>query len=201
MPSIFDMFTQAGRTLDRSQGGLGIGLALVRRLVELHGGSVRAHSDGPCKGSEFWVRLPAIPTQRPEPSEPPPEPEPAKGRTLRILVVEDELTVAEMLVMLLELWGHTVQAVHDGPAAMAAASTFRPEVVLCDIGLPGMNGYRLAQRLRQQKGLNTSVLIAITGYGQKEDQRRAQEMGFDHHMIKPVDPAALEKLLTSLVDA
>jgi two-component system CheB/CheR fusion protein len=199
LPSIFDMFTQAGRTLDRSQGGLGIGLALVRRLVELHGGSVRAHSDGLGKGSEFVVRLPALPPQRPEPSEPPPQPEPAQGRTLRILVVEDELAVAEVLVMLLQLWGHTVQAVHDGQAALAAAPTFRPEVVLCDIGLPAMNGYELARQLRRQEGLNKAALIAITGYGQEEDQRRAQEVGFDYHMTKPVDPAALEKLLTSLV--
>ena len=103
--------------------------------------------------------------------------------------------------MLLELSGHTVQTVHDGPAALAAASTFRPEVVLCDLGLPGMNGYELARQLRQLEGLNKSVLIAITGYGQEEDQRRAQEVGFDHHMTKPVDPAALAKLLTSLVDA
>jgi CheY-like chemotaxis protein len=199
LPSIFDMFTQAGQTPNRFQGGLGIGLALVRRLVELHGGSVLAHSDGPGKGSEFRVRLPALPLQRPEPSKPPPEPEPAKGRTLRILVVEDEVATAEMLGMLLELWGHTVQTVHDGPAALAAASTFRPEVVLCDIGLPAMNGYQLARQLRQQEGLNKAVLIAITGYGQEEDRRRAREAGFDHHVIKPVDPAALEKLLATLV--
>jgi CheY-like chemotaxis protein len=116
-----------------------------------------------------------------------------------VLVVENEVATAEMLGMLLELWGHTVQAIHDGPAALAAAPSFRPEVVLCDIGLPGMNGYQLAPQLRQQEGLSKSVLIAITGYGQEEDQRRAHEAGFDHHMTKPVDPAALEKLLTSLV--
>jgi CheY-like chemotaxis protein len=116
-------------------------------------------------------------------------------------VVEDDLDVAEMLVMLLELWGHTVEAVHDGIAALVVGQTFRPEVVLCDIGLPGMDGYELARQLRQQEGLNKSVLIAITGYGQEEDQRLAQEAGFDHHLIKPVDPAALGKLLTSLVDA
>src|SRR5262249_15605180 len=149
--------------------------------VELHGGSVRAHSDGPGKGSEFRVRLPALSPQRREPSEASPEPAPAKGRRLRILVVGDDLAVAGMLVMLLELWSHTVQAVHDGSAALAAAPSFRPEVVLCDIGLPGMDGYELARQLRQQEGLNKSVLIAITGYGQEEDQRRAQEAGFDRH--------------------
>jgi two-component system CheB/CheR fusion protein len=200
-PSIFDMFTQAGRTPDRSQGGLGIGLALVRRLVELHGGSVRAHSDGPGQGSEFRVRLPALPPQRPQPSELPPQPAPARGGRLRVLVVEDEPAVEEMLVILLGLWGHTVQAVHDGPAALAATQTMRPEVVLCDIGLPGMNGYQLARQLRQQEGLNKPVLVAITGYGQEQDRRRAQEAGFAHHMTKPVDPAALEKLLASVVDA
>jgi CheY-like chemotaxis protein len=106
-----------------------------------------------------------------------------------------------MLVMLLKLWGHTVQAVRDGPAALASAPTLRPEVVLCDIGLPAMSGYELARQLRQQEGSNQPVLIALTGYGQEEDRRRAQEAGFDHHIIKPVDPAALAKLLTSLVDA
>jgi two-component system CheB/CheR fusion protein len=200
LPRIFDEFVQDDRAPAGSQSGLGIGLTLVRRLVELHGGSVRAHSDGPGKGSEFRVRLPALPPQRPEPSEPPPEQEPARGRTLRVLVVEDELAVAEMLVLLLELWGHTVQAVHDGPAALAAAQTLRPEVVLCDIGLPGMDGYQLARQLHQQEGLNKSVLVAMTGYGQEQDRRRAQAAGFDHHMTKPVDPTALEKLLTSLVD-
>src|SRR5262249_29650512 len=148
-PHIFDMFTQADRTLDRFQGGLGIGLTLVRRLAEMHGGSVLAHSDGPGKGSEFMVRLPALPPKQPGvPGQL--EQEPAKQEPLRILVVEDEVAVAEMLVMLLQLWGHTVRAVHDGPAALAAAETFHPEVVLCDIGLPGMNGYQLARQLGLQ---------------------------------------------------
>src|SRR5262249_32933233 len=158
LPSIFDTFTTAGRTPDGSQGGLGIGLSLVRRLVELHGGSVRAHSDGAGKGSEFVIRLPALPPVRPERFEPPPQPEPAKGKTLRILVVDDELAVAEMLVMLLRFWGHTVKAVHDGPAALAAVPTFRPEVVLCDIGLPAMNGYQLSRQLRQQERSNQMAL-------------------------------------------
>jgi PAS domain S-box-containing protein len=201
LPRVFDMFAQEDRALGRSRGGLGIGLTLVRRLVELHGGSVGAHSEGAGKGSEFVVRLPALPAQWPQSSEPPLEQEPAGGRRLRVLVVEDEPAVAEMLVMLLELWGHAVQAVHDGPAALAAAPTFRPQVVLCDIGLPGMNGYHLARHLRQQGALNKLVLIAITGYGQEEDQRRAREAGFDHHLTKPVDPAAFEKLLASVVDA
>jgi PAS domain S-box-containing protein len=201
LPRVFDMFAQEERALGRSHSGLGIGLTLVRRLVELHGGTVRARSDGPGKGSEFVVRLPALSAQRAEPPEPPPQQEPAKGRALRILVVEDEPAVAEMLVMLLELRGHTVQTVYNGPAALAAAPAFHPEVVLCDIGLPRMSGYQVARQLRQQEGLNNSVLVAITGYGQEQDRRRAQKAGFDHHMTKPVDPAVLEKFLSSLVDA
>jgi PAS domain S-box-containing protein len=201
LPRVFDMFAQEDRALGCSQSGLGIGLNLVRRLVELHGGSVQARSDGAGKGSEFVVRLPALPAQWPKPSEPPPEQEPAGRRRLRVLVVEDEPAVEEMLVMLLRLWGHAVQAVHDGPGALAVAPTFRPQVVLCDIGLPGMNGYQLARHLRQQLALNKLVLIAITGYGQEEDQRRAREAGFDHHLAKPVDPVPFEKLLASVVDA
>jgi two-component system CheB/CheR fusion protein len=201
LPRIFDMFAQEDRAVSRSKSGLGIGLTLVRRLVELHGGKAQAHSAGPGKGSEFVLRLPALPAQRPEPPAPPPPLEPVSARALRILLVEDEVAVAEMLVMLLELWGHTVQVVHNGPAALAAAPTLRPQVVLCDIGLPGMSGYDVARQLRQQEGLNKLVLIAITGYGQQEDQRRAQEAGFDHHLTKPVDPVAFEKLLTCLVDA
>jgi PAS domain S-box-containing protein len=201
LPRIFEMFTQEDRALRRSQDGLGIGLTLVRRLVELHDGTARAHSAGPGKGSEFVVRLPAVPLQRLELADPPREQEQVKAKALRILVVEDELAVAEMLELLLDLWGHTVQVVHNGPAALAAAPSWRPQVVLCDIGLPGMDGYHLARQLRQQQGLNRFVLIAITGYGQEEDQRRSHDAGFDHHLTKPVDPVTFEKLLTSLVDA
>ncbi len=201
LPRIFDMFTQADRTLDRAQGGLGIGLTLVRRLVELHGGMVLAHSDGPGKGSEFMVRLPLLAEQRPEPAEPSTATRPARNGSLRVLVVEDEATVAEMLVMLLGLWGHTVQAVHDGPSALAAVQSFQPAVVLCDIGLPGMNGYQLARHLCQQAGANKPILVAMTGYGQEEDRRSAQKAGFDHHMTKPVDPNALEALLAECVSA
>jgi two-component system CheB/CheR fusion protein len=195
LPRIFDMFTQADCLLDRAQGGLGIGLTLVRRLIQMHGGSVVAHSDGPGKGSEFVVRLPAMTAPAPRAAELPAEPMPARSNPLRVLVVEDELAVGEMLVMLLELWGHTVRAVYDGPAALAAAQTFDPEVVLCDIGLPGMSGYQLARRLCRREGGARPVLVAITGYGQEEDRRRAQQAGFAHHMTKPVDPAALEALL------
>jgi PAS domain S-box-containing protein len=198
LPRIFDMFTQADRTLDRTQGGLGVGLTLVRRLVELHAGFVEAYSDGPGHGSEFVVRLPALLPSEPEPVEPPVEPAPAAAAARRVLVVEDERSVAEMLVMLLKLWGHTVRAAYDGPAALLTASTFHPEVVLCDIGLPGMDGYEVARQLRQLDGEDNPVLIAITGYGQEEDRRRSARAGFDQHLTKPVDPLALEKLLFSL---
>jgi signal transduction histidine kinase len=197
MPRIFDMFTQADRTLDRSQGGLGIGLTLVRQLVELHGGSVLAHSKGVGKGSEFMIRLPALVRQEPESPQPPKPAKPAKKETLRVLVVEDEAAVAEMLVMLLKLWGHAVRGVHDGHAALAALADFSPEIVLCDIGLPGMDGYELAGRVCQEKGASKPVLVAITGYGQEEDQRRARKAGFDYHMTKPVDPTALKELLAN----
>jgi PAS domain S-box-containing protein len=201
LPRIFDMFTQADRTLDRPQGGLGIGLTLVRQLVHLHGGSILAHSDGAGKGSEFIVRLPASPEQEPELSPPLMAPEPSKNGSLRILVVEDETIVAEMLVMLLKLWGHAVQEVHEGQAALAAIATFSPEVILCDLGLPGMDGYELARHVRRGDGENKPVLVAITGYGQVEDKRRTQAAGFDHHMTKPVDPKILEALLADCASA
>jgi two-component system CheB/CheR fusion protein len=169
-----------------------LGLTLVRWLVEMHGGSVQAHSDGPGRGSEFLVRLPV---SAPPPAAPPPAPAPAPKKPLRILVVEDEPAVAEMLVLLLRLWGHTVRAATDGPGALEAAGPFRPQVVLCDVGLPGMDGYQVARELRLREGPAAPVLVAVTGYGQEEDRRRAQQAGFDYHMTKPVNAPALEALL------
>jgi signal transduction histidine kinase len=195
LSSVFDLFTQADRSLDRSQGGLGIGLTLVRQLVELHGGSVQAHSAGPGQGSEFVVRLPTVtagPARPPsgngvhEPGNP--------GRCCRILIVDDNVDSAESLGLLLSVKGHDVRTVHDGATALTAARTFLPEVILLDIGLPRMDGYEVARRLRQEPGLEGVLLVALTGYGQEEDRRRSLEAGFNHHFVKPVDTQALEEL-------
>jgi PAS domain S-box-containing protein len=194
LPKVFDLFTQADRTLDRSQGGLGIGLTLVHRLVQLHGGSVEAHSEGPGQGSEFVVRLPALrkPTEEPEAVR---EETPGRNGSLRVLVVEDDAEVAQMLEVLLELWGHEVRVVCDGPTALVAYRTYQPEVVLLDIGLPGMNGYEVARQLRQQPGRKRPLLVAVTGYGSNEDKRQAHRVGFDLHLTKPIEPQQLEALL------
>jgi PAS domain S-box-containing protein len=202
LPQLFEMFAQVASALERSQGGLGIGLALVRGLVELHGGSVEARSGGPGTGSEFLVRLPVAEALAEAPPEPGGESEPARsGRPCRILVVDDIRDTADSLATLLGLMGHDVRTAHDGPEAIQAAATFHPNVVLLDIGLPTMNGYDAARRIRAQASGRTLVLIALTGWGQAEDKRRAQEAGFDHHLTKPVDPAALEKLLALVAPA
>src|SRR5262249_1063691 len=190
---------QVARRLDRAQGGLGIGLTLVKQLVELHGGSVEAHSAGPNQGSEFVVRLPLLPdTQRPEE---PMRAENDRGAKLplrRILVVDDNEDAAESLARVLRLTGHEVRTAHDGPGALEATMDFRPEIVLLDLGLPRMDGYEVARRLREQPGAENVRLVALTGYGREEDQRRSREAGFDHHLVKPVDFDALDELLASL---
>jgi PAS domain S-box-containing protein len=197
LPGLFQMFFQVDRALGRSQGGLGIGLSLVRRLVELHGGSVKAHSAGRGQGSEFTVLLPAL-AEEPEPQ---PTPEPAgsgvtKTKTSRrILVVDDMRDNADSLAMLLELGGNEVQIAYDGQAALEAAERFRPDVVLLDIRMPKLNGYDACRRIREQPWGKSMMLIALTGLGQQADQRRADEAGFDSHLVKPVDPAALDELL------
>ncbi len=192
---IFDLFTQADQALARSQGGLGIGLALVRSLVQLHGGSVRAFSDGPGFGSEFVVRLPVLPEGRcPKGAEPVVDlsaPSPCR----RVLVVEDNVDAAQSLALLLKLSGHEMAVAHDGPAALTVAAGFQPHVVFLDIGLPGMDGYEVARQLRKHPGLEDVLLVALTGYGSQEDRHRSQDAGIDYHLIKPADPLALQKLL------
>jgi CheY-like chemotaxis protein len=195
LPRVFDLFTQGDQSLARSQGGLGIGLTLVRQLVELMGGTVTAHSDGPGKGSEFRVRLPTRSRATHEAPAGPRADARSRGRALRVLVVEDVEAVAEMLALLLRQWGHEARVVADGMAALLAARTYQPDAILLDIGLPGLNGYDVARQLRQQAGLGQPLLAAVTGYGSEEDRRRSREAGFDHHFIKPVDPAALQAAL------
>src|SRR5262245_46024580 len=195
---IFEPFMQADRVLHQSQGGLGIGLTLVRRLVEMHGGTVTAHSDGPGKGSEFVVRLPALSPEQPirgEGSAGEGGESVRAGPQRRILVVDDNVDAAESLAMLLRLEGHDVRVAHDGPAALATVEADPPDHVFLDIGMPVMNGYDVAQRLRQRPGLERLVLVAMTGWGQEEDRRRSQQSGFDHHLVKPADPEALRQLL------
>ncbi len=196
--SVFDLFTQVDRSLDRSQGGLGIGLTLVRQLVEMHGGQVEAHSDGPGRGSEFVVRLPALAAEAVSEAPPPaPAGPPARGPGRRVLVVDDNWDAAESLALLLEVAGHQVRTCPDGRSALEAAEQFRPEAVLLDIGLPGMDGYEVARRMRQLPATRGALLVALTGYGQEDDQRRAHEAGFNHHLIKPADLEALAGLLAS----
>jgi signal transduction histidine kinase/response regulator RpfG family c-di-GMP phosphodiesterase len=201
LPRIFDLFTQADRSLDRSQGGLGLGLTLVRSLVEMHGGSVTAASAGVGKGSEFVVRLPlGAPEAHGEmkgTGHPGPPPESVEARSRRVLVVEDNIDGARLMAQLLESGGHQTWMTHDGLSALEAAREQRPEVVLLDIGLPGMDGYQVAERLRRMEGMERALLVAITGYGQDVDRQRTHEAGIDLHKIKPVDPEALLKLVAS----
>jgi two-component system CheB/CheR fusion protein len=198
LSSIFDLFTQVDRSLDRSQGGLGIGLTLVHRLVEMHGGRVQAFSAGANQGSEFVVRLPALAGETPHEA----SNNGAAALSARcprcVLVVDDSADGADSLAVLLRLAGHEVRVCNDGPSALAAVDTFRPDVVLLDIGLPGMDGYEVARRLRTRPEMKQALLVALTGYGQDDDRRRSREAGFDHHLVKPADPEALSALFARL---
>jgi PAS domain S-box-containing protein len=186
---LFEPFAQAEASLERSRGGLGLGLALVRRLVELHGGQVYAHSDGPGAGAEFVIRLPAV-APAPEPAPPPPlAPVPAHRR---VLVVDDNVDAAETLHDLLTLAGHEVAVAHDGEAAVERARAIRPEVVFCDIGLPKLDGYGVARAIRADPAARSAYLVALTGYALPDDLRRAAEAGFDEHLAKPPPLAAIE---------
>lgn len=199
LPHVFDLFTQADRSLDRSQGGLGIGLALVRNLVEMHRGTVDAWSPGLGRGSEFTVRLPVLLSPA---SHAPNAPTPPAGQVaggLRVLVVDDNEDAANMFAEVLGIWGHDVQRAYTGPIALEMAAAYRPDVVLLDIGLPGINGYEVARRLRQIPHLEGVTIIALTGYGQDSDRQLAKEAGFDEHLTKPVDLVEVEQLLTTLL--
>jgi len=197
---VFDLFQQGQRTLERSQGGLGIGLTLVRRIAELHGGTAEAHSEGLGRGSEFVLKLPAL-VDGTEPLVVQ-SPETARGRRdvrpARVLVVEDNPDAAESLVMILEMLGHHVRVAHDGQSAIAQAKANPPDVMLVDIGLPGMDGYEVARRIRHDASLRELILVALTGYGRPEDKARAMMAGFDYHLVKPVDLGALGELVGRL---
>jgi PAS domain S-box-containing protein len=200
MPHLFNPFTQSDRSLDRSQGGLGIGLSLVKRLVEMHGGKVAVESSGLGRGSSFTVRLPALPAERVPrrlSQQAPPVPGLATA-PLRVLVVDDNVDAEQSVSLLMRLEGHEVRAAHDGLEAVQEAAAFRPHVVLLDIGLPGMTGYEVARRLREMPQARDAVLVAVTGYGQSEDRRQALDAGFQHHLVKPVDPSALIQLIEGL---
>jgi signal transduction histidine kinase/CheY-like chemotaxis protein len=193
LPYVFDMFTQVGRSIERAQGGLGIGLTLVRRLVEMHGGSVGAESPGSGQGATFVVTLPLAPPDQPSVASAEAAIAPPPG--LRILVVDDNIDAAETLAMLLELRGNRTQVAHTGPEAVDAALAFHPEVVFLDIGLPGLNGYEVAQRLRADATLPQPWLVALTGWGSEDDRRQARAAGFDRHLVKPVDAAKIAAVL------
>ena len=195
VPRVFDLFTQADRSLARPGGGLGIGLTIVRNLVELHGGTVTAASDGPGRGSEFVVRLPLGSVREEAPAAVPAE-KPFVIPRLRILVVEDNVDGRAILRTILEADGHEVYEAGDGPSGVETARAVRPDVALIDIGLPGFDGYEVAKRLRDEQG-NSIRLIAVTGYGQAEDRRRSCDAGFDVHLVKPV---AREQLRGVLVE-
>jgi signal transduction histidine kinase/CheY-like chemotaxis protein len=197
LPRLFAPFVQADNRLDRSRGGLGVGLALVRGIVDLHGGQVSAESPGPGLGSRFTIRLPEAAMERPAAA--PPAHPPAPDRSIRVLVIEDHADTANSLRMLLELSGHEAEAARTGAAGLEAARRFRPQVVFCDIGLPGMDGYEVARRLRQDDRLSDVYLVALTGYGQDRDRLQAQEAGFDLHMTKPIQFSALERTLAVAV--
>lgn len=198
LPHVFELFVQADHATTRAQGGLGIGLTLVKNLVEMHGGTVEAHSDGPDKGCEFVVRLPLSAQvlgqdrgrETGQQSHEPPSPS-----GYRLLVVDDNQDAANSLAMLLKLQGHEVRVAFSGVAALEMTKKYTPDVVFLDIGMPGMDGYEVARRLRQRPGLEDVVLAALTGWGQQEDRRRSAEAGFNHHFVKPVDAAELNRLL------
>jgi PAS domain S-box-containing protein len=201
MPRLFEMFAQVHTTTNRSRGGVGIGLALVRGLVEMHQGSIEAQSQGAGKGSEFIVRLPLAPHQQPEPPRPALETSRDKPSSQRrILVADDNPDIARTLAMLLKLKGHEVQIARDGEEALRACREFQPQLAMLDIGMPQLNGYEVARKIRRESWGTKVRLAAMTGWGQPEDKQRAMEAGFDHHLTKPVGAAELDQLLGELVD-
>ncbi|WP_078032604.1 ATP-binding protein [Massilia sp. KIM] len=201
--AVFEMFSQVARSIDRSNGGLGIGLSLVRRLLELHGGTVSAGSAGPGQGSTFCVRLPLAPaaSQSAAPVDAAPDTHHASARPLRVLVADDNLDAAETLCSLLAMAGHETRTAYDGVHALEVAAGFRPDLVFLDIGMPRMDGYEAARRMRQLPGMEKVMLAALTGWGAAEDRARSREAGFDHHLLKPAMPAEVEAVVAQAQEA
>jgi two-component system CheB/CheR fusion protein len=194
LPRLFQPFAQADDTMDRSQGGLGLGLVLAKGLVELHGGAISVHSQGIGKGTEFIVRLPLdgeFDAKTPTPVD-------ASPRVRRVLIIEDQADAAQSLREALELCGHQVEVAENGPAGLSRARAYCPEVVLCDIGLPGMDGYEVARAFRADEALKDAFLVALSGYALPDDVLRAAEAGFDRHLAKPPSLDKLEELLSKL---
>lgn len=201
LPRVFDMFAQGSQASESARGGLGIGLALVKSLVEMHDGRIEARSPGLRQGSEFVIHLPIAPHAfkgQPVVPDSPPAEVPVEIPPRRILVVDDNHDQAQSLAMLLRLMGHEVEVAHDGHAAIELAERMVPEMALLDIGLPGINGYAVARRIREQPRLRGMTLVAQTGLGQTDDRLRSQEAGFDHHLVKPLDLDNLQRILASL---
>jgi CheY-like chemotaxis protein len=199
LPHVFDLFTQAERSSDRSQGGLGIGLALAKRLVEMHAGTIGVSSIFG-KGSEFIVTIAVCPPGAKSVKTQPPSTEIAKppGRVLRVLVVDDNVSATHVLEMLLLKYGYRVRMAHTGPTALATALEYRPDVMLLDIGLPELDGFEVAKRIRQDPQLHDIMLVALTGYGEEADRLHSQEAGFDHHLVKPADFEKVREILAAV---
>jgi CheY-like chemotaxis protein len=189
------MFTQVDRTLDKSQGGLGVGLAIVKRLVEMHGGSVAAASPGVGKGSTFTIRVPQATSVAVESRTEEPRSGAAPQQRRRVLIADDNVDAADTLSMMLQLKGHDVRVVHEGQQAVRVAAEFQPHVVLLDIGMPELDGYEACQKIREQHSTTRPVIVAVTGWGHDQDKQRSQEAGFDAHLTKPIEPGALERFL------
>jgi CheY-like chemotaxis protein/anti-sigma regulatory factor (Ser/Thr protein kinase) len=199
LPRVFDMFTQVDRSTGAARGGLGVGLSIVRNLVTLHGGTVEALSEGPGRGAEFVVRLPILSAPAPLAPSPPEVVAATAAARRRILVVDDNQDSAACLALLLEMKGNDVRTAHDGLAALGTAEAFRPHVIFLDIGMPGLDGHAVCRKLRTEAWGRALPIVALTGWGQAEDRRRSEESGFTRHLVKPVEPASLDRLMTDLL--